>query len=222
VQEEASHSSATESLLGRLPSPNRADHHHYPPDPATDLEAAGEKELLEAPARGRSHGPAHVAVQVPTRDQVVHAKQHPRRRPRHLVAVGVGLVSLLTLAWTVTWVLSLGTRFGGQDPKLQVILMISDGMGACSPLPGLELVSPPRSRSAPTHLGPASETMARSYVQYLYSTNSSVSGTSRPLLNETAFADLTSGFEGRADGAGRLPLDDILVGTSRVRLALPA
>jgi len=59
--------------------------------------------------------------------------------------------------------------------------------------------------------------MARSYVQYLYSTNSSTSGTSRPLLNETAYADLASGYRGRDNMSGLLPLDDMLVGTSRVR-----
>lgn len=66
--------------------------------------------------------------------------------------------------------------------------------------------------------GPASETMARSYVQHLASTNSSESAFTRSLLNESLWANLELGYKGRAEGAGRLPLDDILVGTSRVRV----
>ncbi|BGP40685.1 vacuolar alkaline phosphatase [Rhodotorula kratochvilovae] len=192
-EESASHSSATESLLGRVPSPSHPHSHQYPPaaaDPAGDDD--GEKNGRSSSRNNRPPAAAHVAVRIPTREQVLLAKRAPRERPRHWTFVAVGLAALLAAAWTLTYLLSLGSRFGGQ-PRMQVILMISDGMG------------------------PASETMARSYVQYLYSTNSSTSGFKRSLLNETAFADLASGYRGRPEGSGRLPLDDILVGTSRTR-----
>ncbi|GJN91046.1 hypothetical protein Rhopal_004061-T1 [Rhodotorula paludigena] len=138
------------------------------------------------------HGSAHVAVRIPTSTEVANARLQPRARPKHWRVVAGGLVLLLGAAYFVTWLLSLGTRFGGQ-PRMQVILMISDGMG------------------------PASETMARSYVQHLASTNSSASAFTRSLLNESVWANLELGYKGRTEGAGRLPLDDILVGTSRTR-----
>ncbi|GAA5899078.1 hypothetical protein JCM8208_002998 [Rhodotorula glutinis] len=190
-------SSDTESLLGRAHSPHPHPAHRYPPTSAEppsddhDPDTAGEKG--DHHVRGRPRPPSHVAVQIPTRDQVLEVQRHPRQRPRYLPQVAAGLLALLAGGWTLTYLASLSTRFGGQAPKLQVILMISDGMG------------------------PASETMARSYVQYLYSTNSSESGTSRPLLNETAYADLASGYRGRDNLSGLLPLDDMLVGTSRTR-----
>ncbi|GAA6055300.1 hypothetical protein JCM3770_004828 [Rhodotorula araucariae] len=185
-EEAQSHSSATESLFGRVPSPNHPVPYQYPPRPAETTSEDDDDDEKGHPA------PAHVAVRIPTREQVLLAKRTPRQRPRHWALVAAGLASLLGSAWVITYVLSLGTRFGRQS-KMQVILMISDGMG------------------------PASETMARSYVQYLDSTNSSSSSFTRSLLNSTAFADLASGYRGRPDGSGRLPLDDILVGTSRTR-----
>jgi hypothetical protein len=125
----------------------------------------------------------------------------------------LGLVSLLGTAWLATWVSSLGMSSGG---PIQVILMISDGMGELI----IDFGGPRKGEgtaNSPAFSGPASETLARSYVQYLASSNSTTSLESRSLLNESFWANLEVGFRGRPDGQGRLPLDDMLVGTSRVR-----
>ncbi|GAA5864061.1 hypothetical protein JCM1840_000690 [Sporobolomyces johnsonii] len=179
----SSESSATESLLGRpsSPAPHASDRHAYPPAPL-------EKPLL-LPGASR---PSHSRITIPTREAVLAAQLSPKRRPRHLRIIVLGLTGLVGFAWIATQLLSLGTRFGG-PPKLQVILMISDGMG------------------------PASETMGRTYLQYLRDTKSASSNYERTLLNESVWAGLAAGFEGRAEGMGVTPLDEMLVGTSRTR-----
>lgn len=59
--------------------------------------------------------------------------------------------------------------------------------------------------------------MARSFVQYLASTNSSSSDFTRSLLNESSWTGLEDGYRGRSSMGGMLPLDEMLVGSSRVR-----
>lgn len=44
----------------------------------------------------------------------------------------MGLLVLFLSAWGITALLTSFTRFGHGGPQLQVILMISDGMGTCS------------------------------------------------------------------------------------------
>ncbi|GAA5987469.1 hypothetical protein JCM11641_003839 [Rhodosporidiobolus odoratus] len=194
-EETASASSATESLLERAPSP-LVTKTVYPP-PASGDER--EKPSTSSTSSSRQQPPHHhhTALHIPTAEEVLFVRQHPRRRPRHWTFVLLGLLGLLTIAYAGTTLLSLATRFGGQGPKIQIILMISDGMG------------------------PASETMARSYVHYLASTNSSTlsaNGQGRSLLNESVWATLAEGYEGKGV-RGRLPLDEMLVGTSRTRSA---
>ncbi|GAA5839130.1 hypothetical protein JCM11251_003684 [Rhodosporidiobolus azoricus] len=188
-EETGSSSSHTESLLGRASSPHRPVPSTYPPQPIR-LETDTEEKLPSTRQPSSSH---HYTVRIPTRDDVELARQNPKKRPRHIALVGLGLLALLTFAYGATTLLALGTRFGGKGVKMQVILMISDGMG------------------------PASETMARSFVHYLAQTNSSESGFTRSLLNESSvWASLAEGFEGK-EVSGVLPLDEILVGTSRTR-----
>ncbi|KAG0665215.1 hypothetical protein C6P46_000314 [Rhodotorula mucilaginosa] len=190
-------SSHTDSLLGLPEARLNGDADAYPPRRAADDEKRGTTDESDLDGQGLlsgERGPVERAnrepIRIPTRDEVDGVKQNPRRRPRHIKMVLLGLVSLLGTAWLATWVSSLGMSSGG---PIQVILMISDGMG------------------------PASETLARSYVQYLASSNSTTSLESRSLLNESFWANLEVGFRGRPDGQGRLPLDDMLVGTSRTR-----
>ncbi|GAA6018024.1 hypothetical protein JCM10207_002744 [Rhodosporidiobolus poonsookiae] len=208
-EETESTSSNTESLLGRTGSPTRSAHpppHAYPPTLPPDLDHDAEKAPLggsTSSAVPSSHPraskqPHHIAVRIPTTEEVLAVGRNPRPRPRHTRLVVLGLLVLLTLAYATTVLFSLGTRWGGGAPRMQVVLMISDGMG------------------------PASETMARSYVQYLASTNSTAltaSGTVRSLLNESVWAGLEEGYRVAPGMLGRLPLDEMLVGTSRTRSA---
>ncbi|GAA5897799.1 hypothetical protein JCM6882_000100 [Rhodosporidiobolus microsporus] len=190
-EETGSSSSHTESLLGRASSPHRHAPPSYPPQPIR-LET-GEKPPASRSSASARHPPSHFTVRIPTREEVLLARQNPRKRPKPLALIGLGLLALLTFAYGATTLLALGTRFGGKGVRMQVILMISDGMG------------------------PASETMARSFVHYLSHTNSSSSGFTRSLLNESAiWGSLAEGFEGKG-AEGILPLDEILVGTSRTR-----
>ncbi|GAA5940885.1 hypothetical protein JCM1841_000415 [Sporobolomyces salmonicolor] len=183
----SSESSATESLLGRPSSPalHTSSRHAYPPAPL-------EKPPLLPNSSSQQQSPSHSRITIPTREAVLAAQLYPKRRPRHPRIIVLGLTGLVGFAWIATQLLSLGTRFGG-PPKLQVILMISDGMG------------------------PASETMGRTYLQYLRDTKSASSNYERTLLNESVWAGLAAGFEGRAEGMGVTPLDEMLVGTSRTR-----
>ncbi|GAA6043897.1 hypothetical protein JCM8097_004295 [Rhodosporidiobolus ruineniae] len=212
-EDTASASSATESLLGRQPSPPSTRHpapHAYPPRAKTEkpdlLDETEHFEQSTTPPFSPLHAQsspfsaphaargAHTALRIPTADDVLNARLNPRqRRPRHGWLVLLGVLALLTIAWGGTTLLSLGTRFGSGGVRIQVVLMISDGMG------------------------PASETMARTFTNYLANTNSSASGFARSLLNESSvWASLAEGFEERGMG-GVLPLDEILVGTSRTR-----
>ncbi|GAA5987974.1 hypothetical protein JCM10908_007295 [Rhodotorula pacifica] len=190
-------SSHTDSLLGIPEARLDGEGGTYPPRQLSDDEkrlTTDESDLdgqgLLLGDRGRSERVQREPIRIPTRQDVDGVKQNPRKRPRHARMVLLGLAGLLGTAWLATWVSSFGISAGGQ---IQVILMISDGMG------------------------PASETLARSYVQYLASSNSTASLPSRTLLNESFWANLEVGFRGRPDGQGRLPLDDMLVGTSRTR-----
>ncbi|ORY87441.1 alkaline-phosphatase-like protein [Leucosporidium creatinivorum] len=165
-EETASNSSHTESLLGRH-SPSSSD----------------EKQSTSA-AGAASNRPR---ILIPTRDMIAAAAGRRREAPSHVKTVVVGLLGLLALAYGVTSLLSLGSRFGGA-PSVRVILMISDGMG------------------------PASETMSREFLQYLHDTRSVDGGS---LLNGSVWATLAGGFE--RDGFGLTPLDEMLVGASRTR-----
>ncbi|GAA5851701.1 hypothetical protein JCM8547_001179 [Rhodosporidiobolus lusitaniae] len=207
ILDEDALSSDTESLLGRAASPHSPRPiplHSYPPgatygeksDPTSTTPVVSPPSSPTHPtAPSSSHNPArHYTVRIPTRDEVEHVRLNPRVRKKHPRLVVLGLLGLLVLAYGATTLLSLGTRFGGGKVRMQVILMISDGMG------------------------PASEVMARSYVQYLADTKTASSGYSRTLLNEsTVWASLAEGFEGKESGRGTLPLDEMLVGTSRTR-----
>ncbi|KAK4048214.1 vacuolar alkaline phosphatase [Microbotryomycetes sp. JL201] len=134
---------------------------------------------------------AHATViHVPTRQEIQNALAHPRRRPQHPRFVALGAVALLGFAWLATTVLSLGTRFGRTGPRIQVILMVSDGMG------------------------PASQTMSREFLQFLHD-ESSVAQATKNKLNESVWSKLDSGFQ--TERFGKTPLDDILVGASRTR-----
>ncbi|CEQ41938.1 SPOSA6832_03716, partial [Sporobolomyces salmonicolor] len=180
----SSESSATESLLGRPSSPalHTSSRHAYPPAPL-------EKPPLLPNSSSQQQSPSHSRITIPTREAVLAAQLYPKRRPRHPRIIVLGLTGLVGFAWIATQLLSLGTRFGG-PPKLQVILMISDGMG------------------------PASETMGRTYLQYLRDTKSASSNYERTLLNESVWAGLAAGFEGRAEGMGVTPLDEMLTRSS--------
>lgn len=124
-------SSHTDSLLGlpeaRLGEDSGLD--HYPPRPQEDEKPRAtddsdpEAALLGPPNPSEQKRPP---IQIPTRDQVEEIKRNPRKRPRHACLVSCGLVGLLGIAWLTTWLMSLGVSVGGQ---IQVILMISDGMG---------------------------------------------------------------------------------------------
>ncbi|GAA5886199.1 hypothetical protein JCM3774_005713, partial [Rhodotorula dairenensis] len=190
-------SSHTDSLLGVPEARFNGDANAYPPRLLSDDEKRGTTDESDQDGQGLLSGDRQRAgraqrepIRIPTKEDVDGVKQNPRTRPRHVKTVVLGLVCLLGTAWLATWVSSLGMSSGGQ---IQVILMISDGMG------------------------PASETLARSYVQYLASSNSTTALPPRSLLNESSWANLEVGFRGRPDGQGRLPLDDMLVGTSRTR-----
>jgi hypothetical protein len=155
-----------------------------------------------------------------------------REGPSHIKTVVVGLFALLALAYGVTSVslpslqahvergradawglgpllllqlLSLGSRFGGA-PSISIILMVSDGMGE----PRFSAASEERAHRF-ARAGPASETMAREFLQAMHDTKGSNGGT---LLNESVWASLAGDFE--RDGFGRTPLDEILIGASRV------
>ena len=132
-QETASrHSSATESLLAS--------------DEKQGGGSSATHELNHASASLNNR------VHVPTRDEILAAYRNPssNKPPTHALVVALGLVALLIFAWATTEVspacpcrsgtlaqsgtqlqlLSLGTRYGRGGPRMQVILMISDGMGA--------------------------------------------------------------------------------------------
>ncbi|GAA5912234.1 alkaline phosphatase [Sporobolomyces salmoneus] len=162
--------------------------HSYPPDPSSERGVPSSSSPSPDAPR-----PSHYTISIPSRAAVSLARSQPAKRPRHPKLVIGGLFSLFGFAYVATQVLALFTRFNGQ-PKVQVVLMISDGMG------------------------PASETFARTYLRYLYDTNSttilSTTGERRSLLNESVWAGLEKEFW---DGGGGTPLDDILVGSSRTR-----
>ncbi|GAA6061314.1 hypothetical protein JCM10212_003204, partial [Sporobolomyces blumeae] len=194
-----SQSSQTESLLLHSNDPP----HAYPPLPrekdsrlADDDDDDDEGDSSD-PRRDRPVPLDSFSIEIPTRTAVLEARRNPKRRARHPKLVVGGLCGLLTFAYLSTQLLALGTRFNGH-PKVQVILMISDGMG------------------------PASETFARSYLRYLHETNSTTTtttdGSPRSLLNESVWAGLEDGFrQGRGGEGGGTPLDSMLVGTSRTR-----
>ncbi|BGP25216.1 vacuolar alkaline phosphatase [Rhodotorula toruloides] len=185
VLDEETHSSSsdTASLIDR-----RSARHEVGGDEPTRYPPG----VLSGEEKPIPHRQDHLVVRIPTRQEVLDARTRPKQRPRRLGTVIPGLLALLGFAFLSTWVLSLGTRFGDQH-RIQVILMISDGMG------------------------PASETMARSFVQYLASTNSSSSDFTRSLLNDSSWTGLENGYRGRSSMGGMLPLDEILVGSSRTR-----
>jgi len=94
--------------------------HSYPPEPPTETE--NEKSLPnDIPPHSHS-------ITIPTRQAVNQARLHPQPRKRHTRLILIGLFGLFGFAYVSTQLLALGTRFGG-TPKVQVILMISDGMG---------------------------------------------------------------------------------------------
>ncbi|GAA5936605.1 alkaline phosphatase PHO8 [Sporobolomyces koalae] len=142
-EDDHSQSSATESLLT----------HHYPPEPHS---------LADEDKPHASDPTPPLVITIPSVHAVNLARTHPKPRPSHSRLVVIGLVGLLAFAYFSTQFLALFTRFNG-DPHVQVILMISDGMG------------------------PASETLARTYLAHRAANNSVT------------------------------PLDSILVGSSRTR-----
>ncbi|SCZ89682.1 BZ3500_MvSof-1268-A1-R1_Chr9g10554 [Microbotryum saponariae] len=149
------------------------------PEPVTSRGASGRSRII-----------------VPTRADIAARVLNPRPgqgASRWLIVVA-GLLSLLLIAWTTTALLTLGTRFGHSGPKMNVILMISDGMG------------------------PASASMARTYLQHLSNaivTSSSSSAAPSNALNTSIWAALAAGF--KTPRYGMTPLDEILVGSSRTR-----
>ncbi|KAL8283576.1 hypothetical protein RQP46_005679 [Phenoliferia psychrophenolica] len=130
----------------------------------------------------KAAAPARAAFQIPSRAQVDAIKSRRAPRIQHKRTIALGLLSLLITAWAVSQLLALGTRFGHGGPRINVILAISDGMG------------------------PASETLSRSFLQYLHDAT---------LLNTTVWSTLDSGFTAR--GYGITPLDEMQVGMSRTR-----
>lgn len=98
--------------------------------------------------------------------------------------------------------------------------MISDGMGAFS-VPARRgedvlgsLGADPLARGI-TITGPASETMSREYLQWMY--DAKMEGGARGnRLNSSVWQGLAEGFEGRE--WGMTPLDGMLVGASRVSI----
>ncbi|KAI5479351.1 hypothetical protein MNV49_003685 [Pseudohyphozyma bogoriensis] len=189
-----SQSSQTESLLGRANSPPPNSHTNDVPyqDSADDTE---KDDVHYPPAKRRAHA-GGTAIHIPTRAEVeaglLLSKTKKRPGAEYRNTVIVGLVLMLIGAWGISQLLALGTRFGHGGPKINVILMVSDGMG------------------------PASETMGRSFLQYLHDAASTTEG--RSLLNQSIWSSLESGFVGREMGMfGIMPLDEMLVGTSRTR-----
>ncbi|KAM0789355.1 hypothetical protein ACM66B_000186 [Microbotryomycetes sp. NB124-2] len=199
-------SSHTESLLQSTQparaSQRRLSHDHDEDDedekgvlPAyhdsSDIEMQ-QRAYDDSTARDNDHVTRHATViHVPTRQQIQAALANPRKRPQHPRLVALGAIALVVFAWLATTVLSLGTRFGRTGPRVQVILMISDGMG------------------------PASQTMSREFLQYLHDQTGATLSTTRNKLNESVWSRLDSGFQ--VEGFGKTPLDDILVGASRTR-----
>ncbi|GAA5948464.1 hypothetical protein JCM3765_004891 [Sporobolomyces pararoseus] len=184
-------SSSNESLL-LLPS-------EKPPPPPSVPSAP-----TNAQQQHRRHQ-GHFTISIPSRSQVFLAKQNPQlgrsRRPKHLKLLLIGLSSLLLFAWSSTEFLTFFTRFNG-SPKIQVVLMISNGMG------------------------PASETLARSYLQYLNSTTNHDSGSNNSTTTtgkgsgSGKESEIWSGLMKNQIGKGgfiQTPLDSILVGTARTR-----
>lgn len=185
--------------------------HSYPPPAAPDssLSSSDEKQQPESER--------YYSIAIPTREAVSSARRRPAKRERHPKLILAGLASLLAFAYFATQFLAMFTRFNGK-PKVQVILMISDGMGEirhASAFGKKKLILGSLSLA-----GPASETFARTYLRYLHDTNSSsrltTPAATRSLLNESVWAGLEKEFEPKRGGAGT-PLDSILVGSSRVR-----
>ncbi|KAK4057298.1 vacuolar alkaline phosphatase [Microbotryomycetes sp. JL221] len=136
----------------------------------------------------------HSIIHVPTRQEIERALSDPTRRskrPTHVGMVVVGIVSLFVIAWLTTTLLSLGTRFGRTGPRIQVILMISDGMG------------------------PASQTMSREFLQFLHDQIDNQESRKNKLNASSIWNKLDEGFQ--RDGFGMTPLDDMLIGASRTR-----
>ncbi|GAA5872362.1 hypothetical protein JCM16303_004491 [Sporobolomyces ruberrimus] len=192
--EDSSSQSATESLLPYSPTPAS---HSYPPEPSEKPPERDPDSLSISDADDDALSPPppnSYSITIPSKEAVYLSKQHPPKRKRHTKLVLLGLISLLGFAWGATQFLTMFTRFNG-SPKVQVILMISDGMG------------------------PASETFARSYLEYLHTTNSTTiykGDERRSLLNESVWAGFEKEFAWDNGGSGS-PLDSILVGSSRTR-----
>lgn len=69
-------------------------------------------------------------LKIPTRDDVLSYTGRPKGQGRgDWKTVVLGLSALLFTAWGVSQVVSARTRFGTKGPRVQVILMISDGFG---------------------------------------------------------------------------------------------
>ncbi|KAM0755920.1 alkaline phosphatase-like protein [Meredithblackwellia eburnea MCA 4105] len=64
------------------------------------------------------------------------------------------------------------------------------------------------------HQGPASETLSRSFLQFLHETTAA-DGSGKSLLNTTVWSSLSSGYNGLP--LGTTPLDSIQIGMSRTR-----
>lgn len=125
------------------------------------------------------------------------------------------MCSLLILIAKIK-LLAIGTRFGAGGPKINVILMISDGMGQSL---YFSFVFPfPRKLTKRSPLaGPASETMSRSFLQFMNDAPSSLDP-AHSLLNLSLWSALSSGYSKRPNGMyGITPLDEMLIGSSRTR-----
>lgn len=104
--------------------------------------------------------------------------------------LALGVVGMLAVGYIISYFVTSTTRYG-HDKKVNVILMISDGFG------------------------PTSETYARSFLQSLSSSPPPSS-----LYPQWSFPDTTPSFishNSYSSGYGVLPLDEILVGSSRTR-----
>lgn len=86
-------------------------------------------------------------LKIPTRDDVLSYTGRPKGQGRgDWKTVVLGLSALLFTAWGVSQVVSARTRFGTKGPRVQVILMISDGFGT-SPRPPIRGPLTPLCRS---------------------------------------------------------------------------
>ena len=174
----------------------------YQPQRDEEAFALEEKELVDDdldPAAS-SPPPSSRRSKVEHQHDDVFAKplQNAKRKRIGNLPILAGVLALFLAGYLITAIVTSVTRWSSVT-KQNVILMVSDGFG------------------------PASETLARSYVQYLHQSNHP----SALLAGETSSDSVagrwafSAGFGGKdgvdKGGFGMLPLDRLLVGQSRTR-----